>query len=201
MNSVKSPRHPRLILASGSPQRHRLLHEAGYTFEVVVPSPQAECGICSKETPPEMVARLAWQKAADVATGLPASPRETTIIIACDTVAECAGHILGKPVNRKHAREMLELLAGREHHVYSGLCLWPTHGGQPRVEVDRTTLRMDRLTDRQISEYLDSELWEGKAGTFGYQDRAGWLHIVAGSESNVIGLPMELLAHMLGDVS
>ena len=58
--------------------------------------------------------------------------------------------------------------------------------------------RMDTLSDDQIDDYLASGLWEGKAGAFGYQDRLGWLHVVAGSKSNVVGLPMELLAEMLG---
>ncbi len=92
---------------------------------------------------------------------------------------------------------MLELLSGREHRVYSGLCLWRVPEGEPRVEVDRTTLRMDRLTRAQIDEYLASGLWEGKAGAFGYQDRLGWVHVVEGSESNVVGLPMERLQRML----
>jgi septum formation protein len=192
---------PRLILASGSPQRRQLLSDAGYEFDVVVPGPHAECGICTKETPPELVARLAYQKAADVAASLPEKPTDTATIVACDTVAECMGHILGKPTDREHARQMLELLSGREHHVYSGLCLWPVSKGTPLVRVERTTLRMDSLVELQITEYLDSHLWEGKAGAFGYQDRAGWLHIVAGSESNVIGLPVELLAAMLAEMS
>ncbi len=57
---------------------------------------------------------------------------------------------------------------------------------------------MDRLADADLEEYLASGLWRGKAGAFGYQDRVGWLHVVAGSEANVIGLPTELLAEMLG---
>ena len=57
---------------------------------------------------------------------------------------------------------------------------------------------MDPLSDEQIAEYLASGQWEGKAGAFGYQDRIGWLHIEEGSESNVVGLPLELLAEMLG---
>src|SRR5262249_52767186 len=57
---------PALILASGSPQRQKLLTEAGYSFRIVVPRPHAECGVCSRETPGELVARLARQKAADV---------------------------------------------------------------------------------------------------------------------------------------
>ena len=186
-----------LILASGSPQRHRLLTESGYRFSTVVPRDHAECGVCSRETPPELVARLGYQKAADVAEQLRERPVRGDFIVGCDTVAECVGQILGKPADRKHARQMLELLSGREHHVYSGLCVWPTSGGRPAVKVARTKLRMDNLAKAQIEEYLDSGLWEGKAGAFGYQDRINWLHIVEGSESNVVGLPLELLAEML----
>ncbi len=186
-----------LILASGSPQRKALLEGAGYRVQVVVPSPRAECGVCSKETPGELVARLAHQKAADVAEQLRHRPTAGDWIVACDTVAECLGQILGKPSDRQYAGQMLRWLSGREHRVYSGLCLWPLAAGQPEVQVARTTLRMDPLEEQQIEEYLTSGLWEGKAGAFGYQDRAGWLHIVSGSESNVVGLPLELLEAML----
>lgn len=191
---------PDLILASGSPQRQALLTGAGYRFTVVHPSVGAECGVCSRETPPEFVARMAWQKAADVAMRQQRVAPQTSgaVLVACDTVAECVGRILGKPKDRDHARTMLQLLSGREHHVYSGLCVWPLSAGLPHVHVAVTTLRMDVLADHQIEEYLASGMWEGKAGAFGYQDRIDWLHIVNGSESNVIGLPLELLAEMLG---
>ena len=95
---------------------------------------------------------------------------------------------------------MLELLCNREHHVYSGLCVWRPAAGEPRVRVARTTLRMDPLDAAQIEEYVASGHWEGKAGAFGLQDRPGWLRIVEGSESNVIGLPLELLETMLAEV-
>jgi septum formation protein len=58
---------------------------------------------------------------------------------------------------------------------------------------------MDQLTDSQLDDYLASGGWKGKAGAFGYQDRLGWVHIVEGSPSNVVGLPMELLAEMLAE--
>ena len=60
---------------------------------------------------------------------------------------------------------------------------------------------MDTLSDAQLDEYIASGQWEGKAGSFGYQDRLGWVHVVEGSESNVVGLPMELLAEMLGEIA
>jgi septum formation protein len=193
----------RLILASGSPQRKILLDKAGYQFRILVPDPGAECGVCSRESPGEMVARLARQKAADVMSRLQAEPSGLPageILVACDTVCECLGQVLGKPSNREHARQMLRSLSGQEHRVYSGLCVWPLSAGARQVRVARTTLRMDPLDSARIEEYLDSDLWEGKAGAFGYQDRAGWLHIVEGSESNVVGLPLELLAEMLAAV-
>jgi len=191
------PRVP-LILASQSPRRRELLTEAGFRFEIIVPDESAECGLCSGENPAQLVARLAMQKARDVVWRLNG---RAALVIACDTVAECNGSILGKPVDEAHAAAMLRLLSGREHRVFSGLCVWPVPDGEPRIDVAETVLRMDPLTDRQLDDYLASGQWEGKAGAFGYQDRLGWVHIVRGSESNVVGLPMELLTCLLGDLA
>jgi len=190
---MKSPRVP-LILASRSPRRRALLAEAGYAFEVLVPDEKAEGGAVDGERPAELVARLARQKAEDVAGRVGRG-----LVLACDTVAECQGHILGKPLDRDHARRMLQSLRGRRHRVFSGLCLRRVPDGRPDVRVATTVLQMDPLSDVQIDEYLDSGGWQGKAGAFGYQDRLGWVHVLEGSESNVVGLPMELLADMLAD--
>jgi septum formation protein len=59
---------------------------------------------------------------------------------------------------------------------------------------------MDAITDEEIESYLKTNAWEGKAGAFGYQDGLDWVHVETGSESNVVGLPMELLAKMLGEL-
>ncbi len=186
----------RLILASRSPRRRELLAQAGYAFEVIPAAQTAECGVCSRESPDQMVARLAYQKAADVASRVASG-----LILACDTVAECDGQILGKPADAPHARRMLQLLRGREHRVLTGLCLWRKPGPGPLVRVAATRLRLDPLSDDQIQRYLTSGDWQGKAGGFGYQDRLGWVHVLEGSESNVVGLPLELLAEMLAEVS
>jgi len=92
---------------------------------------------------------------------------------------------------------MLETLSGREHRVLSGICLWNYPDGKPDTRVAVTRLRMDKLSQQQLDDYLESYQWEGKAGAFGYQDRLGWVHVIEGSESNVVGLPMELLAEMM----
>lgn len=195
-----------LILASGSPQRKALLAEAGYEFEIITPHESAESGICSQCGPAELVLDLAVRKGADVIRLLRSEDRvQPALLIACDTVAECEGTILGKPRDEDHARHMLELLRGKRHRVFSGLCLWPWEGSQqktaPMTRLAITELEMDQLADAEIDDYLETGLWRGKAGAFGYQDRPGWLRIVSGSESNVIGLPMELLSQMLEQIS
>ena len=189
------PPLPPLVLASRSPRRRELLAAAGYDFNVIEPALAAECGVCSRETPPELVARLAWQKARDVASRV-----DRGLVIGCDTVAECRGLILGKPRDETHAREMLSTLRGREHHVYSGLCLWQRPGDEHHVEVDVTRLVMDPISDAELETYLATGSWRDKAGAFGYQDDLDWVHVIEGSESNVVGLPLELLARMLADV-
>ncbi|HEY1785558.1 MAG TPA: nucleoside triphosphate pyrophosphatase [Pirellulales bacterium] len=182
----------KLILASGSPQRRRLMTDAGYRFEVVVPGEHAECGPDAGEPPVDYAARMAYQKAADVVDRVPAG-----VVIACDTIVACRGEILGKPADAADARRMLSVLSGQVHHVYSGLCVWLRPDGQAAIRTAETRLVMNRLSSEVMEEYLASGAWAAKAGAFGYQDRHGWLQVVEGSESNVIGLPMELLAEML----
>ena len=191
---MNTPHLRALVLASGTPRRAELLREAGYTFEVFPPEESVECGLCSGESPPEMVARFALKKAENVAKR---RARTTGQIIACDTVAEWAGQSLGKPMNEEHTRRMLQTLRGRTHRVYSGLCVWDMSNGPAEVRVAKTVLKMEPLSDEKIDAYLATGGWEGKAGAFGYQDRLGWVKIVEGSESNVVGLPMELLREML----
>jgi septum formation protein len=195
-----------LILASGSPRRHELLREAGYEFTVIPATEDVECGVCSESGPAGLVAELAYRKAAAVRQQLvggknssPQDPR--TLILAADTVAEIDGFVLGKPADERHARSMLGQLRGREHRVLTGVCLMPINGTEPCVRVAVTKLRMDPLSDAQVDEYLDGGQWQGKAGAFGFQDRLGWVHILEGSPSNVVGLPMELLSEMLGELN
>ena len=183
---------PQLILASASPRRRELLAEAGYDFVVRPPHEDAECGRRAGESPAELVARLARQKAADVAGRC-----HSGLVLGCDTVVECCGQVLGKPQDRSHARQMLEVLRGHEHRVYSGLCLWAASGDRHRVRVAMTRLVMTPISDQQLEGYLGTGDWQGKAGAFGYQDGHDWLQILEGSESNVVGLPLELLDEML----
>lgn len=183
----------RLVLASQSPRRRELMEAAGFDFEILLPSETAECGICSRESTPELVARLAYQKAMDVAPRIDAD----AVVIACDTVADIMGRVLGKPEDRRHAQEMIQLLSGTRHSVYSGLCVMKLPGGEPDVRVEKSELEMASLTPKQIEAYLDSEAWVGKSGAFGYQDNHPWLTLVSGTADNVVGLPVATLRDML----
>ncbi|KAA1258814.1 Maf-like protein YhdE [Rubripirellula obstinata] len=182
-----------LILASGSPRRAELLKAAGYDFAVQVASDEAESGTVRGETAAAMVRRFAYRKAADVAKKF-----DRGLIVAADTVASCSGQILGKPRDRDHAQAMLQTLSGRQHDVFTGICVWSVTQAKCVVDVVGTELMMDELSDEMLSGYLDTSLWEGKAGSFGYQDGNDWIQILnQGSESNVVGLPMERFAELL----
>jgi len=197
---------PPLILASSSPRRRELMTEAGYTFTVIPPTDDAESAPPGDLGPAQLVRELALSKAEDVARQLSEQQLSTSpIIVAADTIAECKGKILGKPIDHADARAMLQQLHGTRHRVFSGVCVWPISKpgqsqGPPDLHVEITSLKMDKFTDEQLQEYLDSDGWVGKAGAFGYQDQLGWVHIVEGSESNVVGLPMERLRAMLAAV-
>ena len=182
----------KLILASGSPRRKQLLSEAGYDFTVDVPDESAESVGAIELSPVELVAALAFQKAANVARRT-----ETGLVLAADTVAECDGQVLGKPADREHAGRMLRQMRGQVHFVHTGVCLWRRPTDRKSLQTESTELEMAELSDDQINAYLDTDLWQGKAGAFGYQDDIDWVLIRRGTASNVVGLPMELLARML----
>lgn len=119
------------------------------------------------------------------------------VVVSCDSVAVCGGEILGKPVDRVDAERILRLLSGTEHEVLTGLCLWTTPGDRVLRRVETSRLYMEPFSEERLAGYLASGLWKGKAGAFGYQDGLDWLRMTSGSESNVVGLPLEALADSL----
>lgn len=198
---------PRLILASGSPRRCQLLEEHGFRFDVVRPRDEAESGVSPEVGPAKYVEELARRKGMDVVLRLAkTSNREHSVILSADTVAECGGEILGKPADADHARRMLSQLSDTEHRVYTGICLTVVGdrktkpGGPPPIEsqVVISTLRMDLLTDSWLDDFIASGKWQGKAGAFGLQDGIGVVQVTDGSETNVVGLPMEVVVPALG---
>ena len=179
---------PRLILASQSPRRRQLLTQAGFDFEVQAPDDSVEMGACSRCSPEEFVLESAMLKAHAIASQV-----DEGLVLAADTVAECQGEILGKPVDRDHAERMLRLMSGKRHRVLTGICLWHRPTNCKLSKLEQTVLTMDHLADAQLEEILETDNWIGKAGGFGYQDGLDWLHLETGLESNVVGLPVEYI--------
>lgn len=184
-----------IILASRSLRRAEIARAEGWTVRILAPPEAAEADAAPRgphETLPGYVRRLALAKAEAVAALVP-----TGRILACDTLSEVDGLLLGKPQDRSDARRMLEALSGRVHRVVTGVCLWSRPDGEPRLAAAESLLEMDPLEPALLDWYLDSGLWEGKAGACGFQDDRLPLRLVAGSPTNVVGLPVELVRELL----
>ena len=181
----------KLILASASPRRRLLLSEAGYEFEVD-PSGIDESEPTGPVDPGHYAADLAWKKAADVARR-----REKGLILAADTVCAVKGFILNKPTDRDDAERMIRLQEGRDTEVLTALCLYRAERREWVGAIESSVVRFRPLTDGERREHLDSRRWEGKAGAYGVQDNDPFVSVVAGSWSNVVGLPMERLTALL----
>ena len=178
----------RLILASGSPRRHELLKKAGFAFEVRVPEVDEHVPGPAREA----VGILAERKARKVASEL-AGEKDAgrCLIVAADTLVSLEGRALGKPVSRKEAREMLQSLSGREHEVFTGLCLIHMGNGQCAGKVVRTGVRFRELSSEEIDRYVSTGEPMDKAGAYAIQGGAnGFVESLDGEFDNVMGFPV-----------
>ena len=182
----------RLILASGSPARRDLLTRAGYRFEVM-PSHVEEPTNAGFRDPRTLVKHIAWLKAAAVA------PRvEEGVILAADTVGWLRGQVIGKPADEADARRILRLLAGTEHELWTGVCLWRRPDGVQVAWQEVSRVVMSPMTDVELDAYLATRTWQGCSGAYAIQEGDDpYVRVVQGSRSNVIGLPMESLERVL----
>ncbi len=187
-----------LILASTSPRRRELLAQAGLTFEVVVPG--ANGGVNEDPLPQEPVqayverlardkSRAGWHEAQRL--GLPAWP-----VLGADTTVSIDGSILGKPSDASDATSMLRALSGRQHLVYTAICLTDGQSWWPATSISQVHFRT--LDAGEIKAYVDSGEPFGKAGAYGIQGRAALMvQHLAGSYSGVMGLPLNELGEVL----
>lgn len=172
------------ILASASPRRRDLLAQIGFTPAQIIPADINEDPI-EGELPRDHALRLACEKAQKVA-----SDHSGHIILASDTVVGVGRRILPKTEDRQSAEHCLRLLSGRAHRVFTGVAVIDAEG-LLRSRVSETRLKMKRLSEAEITDYLDSEEWDGKAGGYGIQGRAGaFIHHISGSYTGVVGLPV-----------
>ena len=185
----------RIVLASSSPRRRRLLRELGVVFSVRVPDVDERP--LPGELPGPHVRRLALAKARAVSREL-VPGGAARWVIGADTVVVLDGDILGKPRDAAHAAVMLARLSGRTHEVLTGVALVPACGGRARTAVVRTRVLMKPFDAQAIRRYVASGEPLDKAGAYAMQGRGRHLIAhVSGSLTNVVGLPLERLEQLL----
>lgn len=188
---------PKIILASASPRRAQLLQESGYAFSVHPPTlsepPLDPCG-----RPESQAMALSYFKARSV---LESGAAAGDLVLGADTVVANAGQVFGKAVSTGDARRILTELSRAPHRVLTGFSLimrLPDGTLRRRIACDVTRVTMRPMSELEMSDYLASGEWEGKAGAYGIQDCGDrYVTRIEGSFSNVVGLPLELLAKVL----
>ncbi|MCC0075722.1 MAG: septum formation protein Maf [Rhodobacter sp.] len=179
----------RLILGSASPRRLELLAQIGITPDAVRPADIDETPR-KAELPRPYCARMAAEKAQAV----PCAPGE--VVLCADTTVALGRRILGKPVDATEAAQFLTMLGGRRHTVITAVAVRTADRIWTR-EVE-TAVKMKRLSDDELNGYLASGEWQGKAGGYGIQGRAGaFIPWIGGSFSAVVGLPLAETAVLL----
>jgi septum formation protein len=185
--------HPRvqLILASASPRRADLLRAAGYEFDVV-PADVDESARAG-EAPGEYVMRIAAAKARAVLRDFP-----DAAVIGADTTVVVDGDLLGKPADEDDARRMLARLSGRSHIVLTGVVVASVRR-ESGASVS-TIVRFVAMSGEDIDRYVASGEPADKAGAYAVQGLGSrFVEAVDGSYSNVVGLPVRLVAKLLAE--
>jgi septum formation protein len=197
---VAEPSPVRLILASASPARRELLARTGWPFEVLPADVDEPIG--GFTDPRTFVQSVAWLKAAAVAPRLDAG-----LVLAADTIAWINGQPVLKPADEADARRILRELGGREHELWTGIILWRRPDDVQLAWQECSRVHFAALTEEELDRYLATRSWRGHSGAYAIlEEKDPCVRVLAGSVSNVIGLPLEslrknlpLLAPELGD--
>jgi septum formation protein len=178
---------PRLILASASPRRARILESLGVAFRVV--APDVDEALAPGEDGAAAALRLARAKARVVAAS------QSLPVLAADTLVLLAGRVMGKPASVGDAASMLRALQGRSHEVVTGVCL--VSGGAEYADLERTAVRFTPMSEAEIAAYVATGEPMDKAGAY-HIDGRGALYVagIDGSPSNVAGLPVSLVKRL-----
>lgn len=181
-----------IILASGSPRRRELLSLLGLPFEVI--SSDVDESTPPGLTPEDIVRTLALRKAEAT---LHAAGEQRALIIGSDTIVVLGDKVLGKPVDLQDSRNMLRMLQGKTHQVYTGVACIGTEG-RTVVEHRVTSVTMREMKEEEINDYIASGEPADKAGSYGIQGLGATLvERIDGCYFNVVGLPLSLLGSML----
>ncbi len=188
-----------MLLTSRSPRRRQLL--AQHAIDFLAEHPGVEDSILEPgtATPEGWVAALAYLKSRAGLEVFASNLRPGDILLGADTACVMGGRLFGTPRDADEARAIIRGFSGRVHDVVTGVTILDPFTMERRLLVDRATVRMGRLSDAQIDEYIAGGQWAGKAGAYNLEERvaAGWPIEVAGDPTTVVGLPMRLLLREL----
>lgn len=178
-----------LILASGSPRRKEILEKLGYQFKIE--KTNADENYPSDMKASEIAEHLAVVKAK---TSLMQNPQD--VIIGSDTIVVLEGKVLGKPTNTEDAKNMLRVLSGKTHIVYTGVCV--TSSDRTESFTVATNVTFSELSDSEIGEYIASGEPMDKAGAYGIQGfGCRFVESISGDYYSVMGLPANKLYEVL----
>jgi septum formation protein len=190
------PVEHRLVLASASPRRRWVLEAAGVEF-AVRPSDIPEA-LRPGEAAADFVRRLAAEKAAAVAQKIPAG--DGHLVLGADTVVVVDDEILGKPDDADHALVLLRRVTGRSHRVFTGVALIARDAGTLRQIVVESTVEMRPVSEEELRAYVATGEPLDKAGAYAAQGEGRrFIERIRGSETNVIGLPMDETLALLAE--
>ena len=181
-----------LYLASKSPRRLELLRQLGIEpglLDVDVPEVRQP-----GEPPADYVNRVAREKAGAGLLQVMSAP--AALVLGADTEVVLGDTVYGKPEDADAAARMLRELSGRSHEVITAV--WVLSAGREAHAVQRSQVEFATLSERDIADYLASGEWQGKAGAYGIQGRAGaFISRLVGSHSSVMGLPLHETSKLL----
>jgi septum formation protein len=177
-----------IILASGSPRRQELLNRVRIPFKAFPPSiDESFSHIQSVE---ERVKRIVLRKIEAVVEGF--KQENPRWVLGLDTLVEIDGRAVHKPSGIEEAEQILKMLSGKVHRVYTGIGFLPARGEKMDLRSVCTEVKFARLNKEDIDLYLESGEWSGVTGAYRIQERgAFFIEWIKGSYSNVVGLPLE----------
>lgn len=189
MDKTKLNKH--FILASSSKRRLDLLGQIGVKPDLIL-SPNIEEKILSKESPRKYAERMSLEK-----NRVFQQEYFQSTILTADTVVSVGKRILPKAMDIKSAEECLKLISGRRHKVFTSFTLY-TPNNSLKTKTIQSIIKFKRLHPDEISYYLATKEWEGKAGGYAIQGiAASFINFISGSYSNVVGLPLAELYRVL----
>ena len=171
------------ILASQSPQRRALLDQIGYTPKLIEPADIDETPK-KQEKPSQYVKRMALEKAKKVM-----EKHKDSIILASDTVIVCGTKIIQKSKSDEEQETVMKTLSGKTHSVLTAVCVIDKKG-KASIRLNRNKIKMKKLTEKEIKEYVASKEWVGCAGYKIEGLLGGFVVQIIGSYSGIVGLPL-----------